>query len=1176
MRVMSAGAGYAYLLRSVATGDGNRSMTDSLTRYYTESGTPPGFWIGGGLPGLDAESISTGAEVTEKHLRLLIGEGRHPETGAPLGSAYRVYANAEERAKRRIENLPAASTGAQREAEADKIRTEENARTTRRPVAGYDYTFSVPKSVSVWWAVADGGTQALIARAHHDTIAEVLDLMERDVVATRTGHDGVAQVDVRGVVATAYDHYDSRANDPQLHTHVVIANRVQAAHDGRWRAIDGRPMHAWTVALSEHYNNLLLDRLARDFAITWEARDRGPRRAQAWEITAVPEELLTEFSSRSHQIDAAADALIAAYTREHGSAPSKRTIIRLRAEATLTTRPDKTIHPLADLTNAWRQRASTVLGSDATAWARTVPRPSPDRPLRADDIPLATIDEIAARVLEAVGQARSTWRRANLHAEASRQLRAIRFATATDREAVVGLITDRAQHDSIRLTPPELATSPPEFQRDDGTSTFRVKHGTLYTSGELLAAEDRLLDLSHTTTGPTVPAELVVQITQRTDRKGRRLSPDQVGAVTLIAGSGRTLDVLIGPAGTGKTTALASLRRAWELAHGKGSVVGLAPSANAAHVLAADLGIPTENTAKWLHEHNRGGWRLHRGQLMIVDEASLSGTFALDRLAQHAHTAGAKLLLTGDWAQLDAIDAGGALGMIARDLDHAPELHQVRRLTHDWEKTASLQLRIGDTAALTAYQEHGRIVPGDYETLIDDAYRAWKTDITGGQASILVAETSEAVTTLNIRARTDLIRDGRIDATTAVQLGDGTAASPGDVVVTRENNRRLATSRGRWVRNGDRWHVIAAHPDGSVTVRREDARTGGAIRLPADYAAAHLELGYALTARRAQGMTVDTAHVIVHSNEMSREAFYVAMTRGRESNTAWVAVDQFALEEHQRNPDLSEDPEHAVWQVLSGVLAHEAAERSAHEQLTIEHEKWSSIGQLAAEYETLADVIHQDRWIGLLAAAGLSPNQVDAIAGSGAYGPLTAELRRADAEHYDLDTLLPELVAARALDDADDLAAVLHHRLTAATAQPGLRSPQLIAGLLYEARNPDIDPDLRHALDERRDLIEQRAFTLVANAVADNSPWLLPLGPPPSAGRPRDDWFRQARIVAAYRDRYRIIDPRDTLGPIPDDRNQARDAVRAHAAALHARRLSTPTRHTPAPGAAPELPNPVL
>lgn len=265
-------------------------------------------------------------------------------------------------------------------------------------------------------------------------------------------------------------------------------------------------MHAAVVALSEHYNNALADHLARDFGVRWEARGRGPRRAAAWEITGVPATLIDEFSSRSRAIDARTDELIADYEQQHGRRPSKATIIRLRAQATLSTRPDKQIYALAELTEQWRTRATSVLGEKATRWAESLTADAGREVLlRADDVTLETIEQIATRVVTVVGEKRSTWRRWNLHAEASRMLKGTRFASVTDREAVTGLIADRAEHTSARLTPPELALSPVAFQRADGSSTFRIKHGALYASTELLAAEDRLLHLAHTQTASLVP-----------------------------------------------------------------------------------------------------------------------------------------------------------------------------------------------------------------------------------------------------------------------------------------------------------------------------------------------------------------------------------------------------------------------------------------------------------------------------------------------------------------------------------------------------------------------------------------------------------------------------------------------------------------------------------------------
>lgn len=457
MRVMSAGDGYKYLLRTVVVGDGDRSMSMPLTRYYGEEGTPPGRWIGGGLFGLGSGEIQSGNEVSEQQLQLLIGEGRDPVSGVPLGVSAYQFKSVAERIAERTTALPPSLTAVERGRAIAAIETEEATRGVRKAVAGFDFTFSIPKSASVLWAVADAGTQALIADAHQAAIAEMIAYMEREVAFTRTGasagNGAVAQVDVRGVIATAYDHYDSRAGDPHLHTHVVISNKVQTVLDGKWRSLDSRPMHAATVALSELHEAVFADRLTRVLGVSWETRDRGRDRNLAWAITQVPEKLAAAFSSRSRHIDEEKDRLIAEYVERLGRQPSTATIIKLRAQATLSTRPEKIVHSLADLTSGWRARAGNLLGEDATVWAGQVASNSAPLLFRADDIPLDVIRSLGESVVAAVGEKRSTWRRWNLTAEAARQTMGYRFASFEDREAVTGLIVDAAEQVSLRLTP---------------------------------------------------------------------------------------------------------------------------------------------------------------------------------------------------------------------------------------------------------------------------------------------------------------------------------------------------------------------------------------------------------------------------------------------------------------------------------------------------------------------------------------------------------------------------------------------------------------------------------------------------------------------------------------------------------------------------------------------------
>ncbi|MFG1777746.1 MobF family relaxase [Micromonospora sp. NPDC049051] len=312
MRVMSAGAGYEYLLRTVAVGDGDRDFSTPLTRYYTEEGTPPGFWMGSGLPYLGGGELAEDGQVSEAQLQLLVGMGRDPITGEPLGEAYRQYASVQDRVGRRVVDLDPELGPVSRAEQVATIEAEEAERGSRRAVAGYDLTFSVPKSLSAWWGDADAGTQSLIADAHHQAVAKVIAFLEREVAATHVGAAGpegaVAHVDVAGALATAFDHHDSRSGDPQLHTHVVVSNKVLTVQDQKWRTLAGRPVHASVVALSELYNATLADRITDMFGIEWEGRDRNP----VWELAPVPE-LVDKFSSRSRQIEEEKPRLIDAY-----------------------------------------------------------------------------------------------------------------------------------------------------------------------------------------------------------------------------------------------------------------------------------------------------------------------------------------------------------------------------------------------------------------------------------------------------------------------------------------------------------------------------------------------------------------------------------------------------------------------------------------------------------------------------------------------------------------------------------------------------------------------------------------------------------------------------------------------------------------------------------------------
>ena len=430
------------------------------------------------------------------------------------------------------------------------------------------------------------------------------------------------------------------------------------------------------------------------------------------------------------------------------------------------------------------------------------------------------------------------------------------------------------------LTPPEVGIVPDGYTRRDGTSRFRV--ATARSSPPRLSSTPRRVCSRPPTTWTRHSSPPVPRVSTPCGLRPwgeLPLSDEQVAAVAAVTGSGRRLDVLVGAAGTGKSTTMAAVRAVWEARHGAGSVIGLAPSAAAAEVLADAVGVPTENTAKWITEHAKNPerraqverfaealhrahpsqqtrrlrvaadeclaeyqrWSLRRGQLVILDEASMAATADLDYITAVATEAGAKVLLVGDWAQLSPVQAGGAFKLLADARGDTAQLLDVHRFTHAWEREASLGLRVGDPAAVDAYVGHDRVASGARGDLLNQLFTAWQADIDAGRRSLMLAADRDTVTDLNTRARRHLVATGRVSAR-GISLGDGTVIAAGDLIVTRHNQRDLTDGR-RWVKNGDEWTVCAVHADGSLDVRRPRARR--ILRLQPDYVARHVELGYA-------------------------------------------------------------------------------------------------------------------------------------------------------------------------------------------------------------------------------------------------------------------------------------------------------------------------------------------
>ncbi|MBP2351698.1 hypothetical protein JOF29_002781 [Kribbella aluminosa] len=950
--------------------------------------------------------------------------------------------------------------------------------------------------------------------------------------------------------------------------------------DGVWRALDGRTLLRSAVAMSEIHTGFLADKLTRRLGVTWELRERGTQRDPAFEIDAVPDELIAEFSARTRQVQANIATLLERRP-DPGHPPSNREMFVLHEWASLMRRPPKHLaQPLAAMMAQWRTRAQQTIGSQGVATIQRSLDRGVDRPLAADDLSAETIEAYGAATVLTLQTKRATWNRWNLLAEAARQTRLLRLVSSDDRFAVLQSVVEHAERHSISLKAPAIVSAP--ITRANGESVFTVHNGEIFTSPVILGAESLLLELSHDSAGPTVHTI-----------HDQSLSADKARALQRIATSGQKLEALVGPAGTGKTSLLSALTTDWQTANGEGSVIALAPSSAASTILSDAIGIPTGNIAKWIYEsiglgaerrreqlkkteyavHLAGRmqrrrrqqrlaaqlaalradddrWNFRENQLVIVDEASMASTTELATLARAANNAGAKLLLVGDDAQLSAADAGGAFRLIAKDTQ-AAELTDVWRFSNPWERDASLALRSGDLTAIDAYDDHHRLTAGASDQMEDAAYKAWLTDIHNGETSLLIAADNTTVARLNARARLDRITTGEVEPD-GIELHNGNHVGLGDRIVTRLNNRRLHYGTNNYVKNGDHWTVIRRWPDGSLTVQDQ---TGHAVTLPSAYVQRSVELAYATTAHRAQGATVDTTHLLV-TEQLTRALMYVGMTRGRHTNNAYVTT-------HQSTTDLHEPHfEQTMQDVLEAVLADPGVELSAHEVMRRELDNATRLDRLIPIHEHLCQLDARTRYRAAAATSGLSHSDQAALEASTTYGALVAELRRAEATGLKAPEILQRAVSQSALGEADDLAAVLHSRVERLVTRHLNRTghhPVLIAGLIIPATTVTA-PNLITPLRELEAQIAHRADHLTHQAATEPASWHHALV---SQLSPENEALRSLiRDIASYRELYNIHGPA-ALGGQPA-RNAALQRTRYNRLA---RRLTVDTSTATSPHA---------
>ena len=821
-----------YYLETVATG---------VEDYYLNAGEAPGQWLG-----VSAHALAMRGEVSGDDLRRVL-EGRHPASREQLG----------------------------------------HAQGGRERLPGYDLTFRAPKSVSLLFALGEGEVARDVKVAHEAAVRAALGYLEREAAFGRRRREG-GMVPVRGdgFVAAAFQHRTSRAGDPLLHHHVLVANLVRDGQ-GRWGALDGRLIYTHAKTAGYLYQAELRAQLSRRLGVSWTPVMRGTA-----EVKGIPAGVIRAFSRRRSQI------LTRMAERGESSA-------RAAQVATLDTRraKDHEVHP-EGLLPEWRARAA-ALGLTAERIADIVGNgDTAARPL-TDQATAKVFGELVAPTgLTAHSSSftrrdvvRAVCERLGVAADAAAVESAADAFLAGPEVVALGTMVGPAGRAVIRVASGRVVPATPDECRFTTAEMLATERQVIESCVERnaeareRAAESRQVsprvENGFWVVDPRPVAEAVVD-----DALQARvsLSHEQRAMVRHLTTGPDAVMMVRGHAGTGKTSALDACRQIWE---GSGrTVIGCALSGRAAAELQAGAAIQSTTIDRLLLDlvDYREQLLPQGDAVLVVDEAGMVGTRLLGRLLAAADGADATVVLVGDDRQLPEIDAGGAYHALCEQLG-AVELVENRRQRDEWERQALVLLRDGRShEALAAYVEHGRVVLGPSGDCVRARLVAdwWAAEQAGDGDNVMVALRRADVRELNERARALRVAAGDVVGTT-LQLATGEFAV-GDRVVTTRNRRSLG------VVNGSRGTVAEVDEHArALTVRLDRTRRdepGRTTVLPAEYLdAGHLSHGYAITGHKAQGMTADRAFVL-GGEAMYREWGYVALSRGRAENRLYVVAGE--------------------------------------------------------------------------------------------------------------------------------------------------------------------------------------------------------------------------------------------------------------------------------------------
>lgn len=840
IRAMTGGAGYA-----------QRHLEHS--DYYDEQRRVQGEWHGRG-----AELLGLSGNVTPQQFEA-IREGLNPETGEFLRPRH----------------------------SADRAKEDGSEQSKARSL--YDLTFSAPKSVSVQAMLT--GDERLIA-AHDKAVGEALAEAE-NYTATRIRLNGANENRVTGNwIVAAYRHDTSRELDPQLHTHAVAANLTYDGVEGRWKALQASGLYERRAYITEVYRNVLA-REVRNLGYEIEPRRDARGKDLGFEISGVQKELLEKYSQRSAQRDKSIDEFI----RENGRKPSDNEVALLVRES----RADK----LAEISTerVREQQQSRLTPDERYSLERT----------REESI------ERSPHTSQDFSQASESLQHAKVH--------------LFERNSVVrdfDLMSEALRHGRGQIDLGQL----------HGALKLEQSQGSLIRSGNNLATRDSLGREQRMIAAVDRGAGRFERLGgEREFQPSERLRDEQKRAVQEVLASRDFVINLRGAAGTGKTATLQEIDRG--LHEAGREVTAVAPTRSAVEELHK-VGFRNAMTVSRLLE-DETAQRALRGKVLVIDEAGMISGRQMEGLLKLAEHEQARVIFSGDTRQIQSVEASDALRILERESQmKSISLTGVQRQTQAAYRDAIQTFRDSPEQGLEKLEKLGAVreVPYlDTARAVSAAYRELASD--PGRKVLVVAGTHAEIGRITHAIREDMKQHGELNRGglfechtplqwTEAQKKDLSNYQEGQILSFHRSSRGIDKHEALVVERTDASHIVArdqhgvermvsptqarsfsVHERHQIEVAPEDRllltgnrretnfrATNGELVKVRSVDGGHIQLedgrtlpqnyrdfdhGYAITAHRSQGKTVDA--VILSGDGMRQEQFYVAASRGRSGIT---------------------------------------------------------------------------------------------------------------------------------------------------------------------------------------------------------------------------------------------------------------------------------------------------